>query len=479
MMSQYLKHYIHSSALICLVVCLQVTNYRNQINPKSSPPPRGKETEFINPESQYQIAFRYLLLAIQATTLLGFPTILCSFLGLILFDAFPGEVKIKNKQNTDGIIDLNLPHICFRVVTRGTYPQLVQHNVNKNYQICLETGLINFCIEVVTDKDINLLLPDPNKVKQVVVPKDYSTKTRAMYKARALQYALDDNVNELKTGDYIVHLDEETIMTRNSVHGIINFVRSGKHSFGQGYITYASQGVVNWLTTMADFQRVGDDMGKLRFQFKAFHKPIFSWKGSYVVCKFEAELDVNWDNGPESSITEDCYFAIKAFSKGYSFDFIEGEMWEKSPFTIMDTIRQRKRWIQGMWLVIHSKKLPFIHKFFLSLSVYAWTLLPITTLGTIISIIYPQQNQLWLSSIGSFIFAVAIYLYIFGVFKSFYLEETKFYMICLYTVLALIAIISNILIENVAVIWGLFGEKYQFYIVQKEITSELKINLDA
>ncbi len=36
---------------------------------------------------------------------------------------------------------------------------------------------------------------------------------------------------------------------------------------------------------MADSFRVADDMGKQRCQLRIFHKPIFGWKGSYVVCR--------------------------------------------------------------------------------------------------------------------------------------------------------------------------------------------------
>jgi egghead protein (zeste-white 4 protein) len=59
----------------------------------------------------------------------------------------------------------------------------------------------------------------------------------------------------------------------------------GKHQFGQGLITYANEDVVNWVTTLADSFRVADDMGKLQLQFSMFHKPLFSWKGSYVVTQ--------------------------------------------------------------------------------------------------------------------------------------------------------------------------------------------------
>lgn len=100
--------------------------------------------------------------------------------------------------------------------------------------------------------------------------------------ARALQYCLEDDVNILGDDDWIVHLDEETILTENAVRGILNFVYSKKHEFGQGLITYANEEVVNWLTTLADTCRVADDMGKLRFQFYMFHRPLFSWKGMFI-----------------------------------------------------------------------------------------------------------------------------------------------------------------------------------------------------
>lgn len=114
---------------------------------------------------------------------------------------------------------------------------------------------------------------------------EYKTKSGAMFKARALQYCLEDGVNSLADTDWIVHLDEETLLTDNSIRGILNFVLEGKHSFGQGLITYANEDVVNWITTLADSFRVADDMGKLRLQFSLFHRPLLSWKGSYVVTQ--------------------------------------------------------------------------------------------------------------------------------------------------------------------------------------------------
>lgn len=46
------------------------------------------------------------------------------------------------------------PFLCIRVVTRGDYPGLVRDNVKRNLAMCLDTGIDNFVIEVVTDKAV-------------------------------------------------------------------------------------------------------------------------------------------------------------------------------------------------------------------------------------------------------------------------------------------------------------------------------------
>ena len=148
-----------------------------------------------------------------------------------------------------------------------------------------------------------------------------------------------------------MHLDEETLLTEASVRGILNFITAGKHSFGQGkireypealsrknpqiiprksdclhrwlfplcnkfainfnvagvityfnvagVITYANNPpqfknylkyLQNRFCTVADSFRVGEDFGKIRCQLTYLNKPIFGWKGSYVVCNVSIEL---------------------------------------------------------------------------------------------------------------------------------------------------------------------------------------------
>ncbi|CAG2118723.1 unnamed protein product, partial [Medioppia subpectinata] len=254
-------------------------------------------------------------------SILSLPQYICQFVGLIVLNPFNESVPLKCDP-------LSAPFICFRVVTRGDYRRLVADNVKRHVKVCEKVGLKNFVVEVVTEKPLELDTGD-RRIREIILPIEYQPKNGAIFKARALQYRLD--TNELADNDWIVHLDEETVMTGRSVRGVVNFVADGRHDFGQGLITYADQRVVNAWTTLMDSQRVADDLGKIRFQFKYFKKPVFSWKGSYFVCRVKAELSVGFDHGLDGSIAEDCYFAMRALSCGHRFGWIEGPMREESP----------------------------------------------------------------------------------------------------------------------------------------------------
>ena len=71
-------------------------------------------------------------------------------------------------------------------------------------------------------------------------------------------------MNILGDEDWIIHLDEETIMTPDSVKGVFNFAAKGEHQIGQGVITYTNLGIENTLLTLADSVRVAIDYGLIR-----------------------------------------------------------------------------------------------------------------------------------------------------------------------------------------------------------------------
>ena len=86
-------------------------------------------------------------------------------------------------------------------------------------------------------------------------------------------------------------------------------------------------------------------------QCEAFFQHLIKFAQPYDFCQAGAERKVTFDWGPDGSKAEDCFFGIVALDQGYTFDFIDGEMHEKSPFTFQDFFKQRKRWMQGIYMV--------------------------------------------------------------------------------------------------------------------------------
>lgn len=188
-----------------------------------------------------------------------------------------------------------------------------------------------------------------------------------------------------------------------------------------------------------------------------------------MVTRFKAEKDVSWDHGQDGSIAEDCFFSMIAYKKGYTFDFIEGEMWEKSPFHIKDFIQQRKRWMQGIFLVVHSNEIPLKNKFFLAMSLYGWITMPLSTSNLVWAYLFPLPTDrfIYVNFFVAFVGAVNAYMYLFGVIKSFSLRKVGLARFVACLIGSVLTIPFNIVIENIAAVWGILSKKHKFYIVQK------------
>ena len=289
-------------------------------------------------------------------------------------------------------------------------------------------------------------------------------------KARALHYCWEKTVSDIDDNAWIVHLDEETLMTESSLIGILNFIHEQDGDLGQGVITYANEDIVNWNTTLADSIRVSVDYGQLRLSFNLFKQPLFSWKGSFAVVKASVEKAITFDFGPEGSIAEDCFFAMKAYAHGYRFGFIQGEMWEKSTFSFMDYVKQRRRWFQGLYLTLKSSAIPCQCKYGLFFMVTSGALLPITTTGAIMGFVFPTPKWLLMDALGACMSASFLFFFVFGAIKSFSFERLGTFRFTLRIICTVLNLPYVILAENVALIWAIFSSKTTFHVVQKTIS---------
>jgi egghead protein (zeste-white 4 protein) len=364
--------------------------------------------------------------------------------------------------------------LYFRYVTRGQNPKLVADNVERAYHLLQRILPNQWVVEVVTDIAFSLAIDDP-RVKMIVVPDNYETANGTRFKARSLHYAL--SVSTAQDEDWIIHLDEETRFDEETVRAIYHFavgecraVMAGKRPYariGQGVILYGKGRIVNWLTTLADSIRVGDDYGRFRLQFEN-GKAYFGMHGSFIVIQNGIEKMIGLDHGPQASITEDAFFALVAQSMGVEFSFIHAFMYEKSPFSVRDFIRQRQRWFGGLWLCVKSPNIPRWERLVLSTFMVLWSISWLCIVMVYVNLLYPTGTPGWLAVSGGISFAYYVTLYLVGFIRTFDWRDGKRRLVLLLIAQLLLLPIFS-LMEAIGVFYGLFAPPKNFYVVQKEM----------
>ena len=184
----------------------------------------------------------------------------------------------------------------------------------------LDAAGVKYRIEAITDMPVNVNADD-----YYLVPSDYTTPLRAKYKARALHYASQQR--PVSRNSWVLHLDEESVVTEELVHGLQGFLDTTESllTIGQGEIKYNAHNYgKNLLITSIDAIRTGDDLGRFRTQYKLLKKPLFGMHGSFFLVNTLLEKKVGFDLGGRGSITEDAYFALVCADRGVKFKWVEG-----------------------------------------------------------------------------------------------------------------------------------------------------------
>lgn len=414
-----------------------------------------------------------IMTVLKLVWLIPLPYALLNFYSFIKYPVFKRTIPLST--------DRPLPFkIYVRIVTRGLNMNLISETAKHAYDI-LEATLPNqnWCVEIVTDNPMSIDY-ESEQLKIIAVPDDYVLESGTKYKARALNYALHHSHATDK--DWVIHLDEETRFDEDTIRSIVRFA-IGEHmlnlsnqkrlpKIGQGVILYGKHQIVNWITTLADSIRVGDDYGRFRLQFE-HGKAFFGMHGSFVVVNHGLEKQIGFDHGPAGNITEDAYFALRAQSIGVKFQFIHAYMYEKSPFSIRDFIKQRQRWFGGLWLCALAPDIPWKERAVMASFMTLWSLSWLCILLVFVNFIYPTGTPAWLAICGGVSFSYYVTLYLVGFLKTFTpkIGKTRFAALL---VLQILFIPLFSVMEAAGVFQGLVNPPKEFYIVQKEHT---KINL--
>jgi beta-1,4-mannosyltransferase len=232
------------------------------------------------------------------------------------------------------------PKLIFQVTTKGNIP-IVQDTVDRVNAVCREIGYEKFELWVVTDAEEKF-----QNCRTIIVPPQYSCN--ALYKGRALQYAVELRQKESKnTAEIsIFHLDDESLITKQTLCSILTYLEGNPKPISEGLIIYPLQEKEKFnLPSLIDTLRPFCCFECMEFMNNG--KPAFI-HGSNLLVRSDVEEKVGWENG--KTLAEDTLFALQAKKKlgPEVFGWHGGVIEEKSPFSLQDLIKQRKRWFYGL-----------------------------------------------------------------------------------------------------------------------------------
>jgi cellulose synthase/poly-beta-1,6-N-acetylglucosamine synthase-like glycosyltransferase len=152
----------------------------------------------------------------------------------------------------------------------------------------------------------------------------------------------------LNAGDtYIFHLDDDSLITEQTMYSVLSFLEDDPKPVSEGLIVYP-------LKAKEGF-RISNLVDNLRpfccfecIHFMSNGKPAYV-HGSNLLVRSSTEEEVGWDNG--KTIAEDTLFGVKATEMfgPRAFGWHGGIIEERSPHTIWDLLRQRRRWFYGLF----------------------------------------------------------------------------------------------------------------------------------
>jgi egghead protein (zeste-white 4 protein) len=310
------------------------------------------------------------------------------------------------------LASLNVP-VCFRVVARGDNVPTVQGTVHSIRATMAALPVFPYSIEVVTDRPVPL--PPLPEIVPLVVPDGYRTRRGSLYKARALQYAVERSA--LPDRAWIMHLDEESHITRSVVLGISRAVAEEHSSesprIGQGLILYHRNLEEDLLFGLADSIRSGDDVGRFYIQHR-LGVTLFGLHGSFILVRNDIEKDIGFDVGPGGSVTEDAFWALQQMALGRRCRWVDGVVVEQAPQRLRDFLKQRRRWFVGLVQVVLRAPVPLRWRLPLAFSIAAWSVAWLGVLYTYVNLLtgVDTPDVIWLA--GTFAFAVYVAQYLVG-----------------------------------------------------------------
>ena len=273
------------------------------------------------------------------------------------------------------------PQIIFQITTKGGI-SVVQETIDRIHAVCSGIEYKKYEVWVVTDAEERF-----ENCRTVKVPTEYSCN--AVFKGRALQYAVELRSLEKKNTEstYIFHLDDESLITEQTICSILAFLETNPASISEGLIVYPLyEGQRIKISNLLDTMRPFCCFECVDFMSRG--NPAYV-HGSNLLVRSDIEEKVGWDNG--KTIAEDTLFAVTARRKLGSgvFGWHGGIIEEKSPNNLRDSFRQRSRWFIG--LIQNLKYLTLKERILQVTRALIWSSGFLSALVSFFSLLIPQN----------------------------------------------------------------------------------------
>jgi egghead protein (zeste-white 4 protein) len=288
--------------------------------------------------------------------------------------------------------------IIFQFCSRDA-PQIVYDAIKRVHDSCRPLGYEKYQVDLVTDTRIPRKVARRIKAKIVAVPSDYQTNPSVKYKARALQYAVEQRTKQghVNAKTWIFLLDEESMVTEQTVRAILHYI-SNKDAkpIAEGGITYPNHFFNNNLfCSMAETLRTYvcyDCVTQMSSGKMPSHM-----HGSNLLVRSDVEAQVGWAH-PKVDASEDQRFGWEATLKlgEGNFDWHGGTIEEQPTRSIRDLLNQRQRWFVGNIHNLQNAKIPTQKKIIISLRWIAWLAGFPAGLSSFLILLIPQAIPNWI-----------------------------------------------------------------------------------
>ncbi|KAJ3206621.1 hypothetical protein HDU67_008045 [Dinochytrium kinnereticum] len=379
--------------------------------------------------------------------LLPLPYTLVCFFGLVM----PYRTNKFLNFEKEGVKKRRVDNLYILTVTKGNNREAVYRAWDAHKHL----ERLHPCVRV------HVLTDEPyffENINCYTCPKAF-VSGNSKYKARALEwYRQTMRFTEF---DWILHLDEESVIDDESVRQILEFIwYQTDYHFGQGVILYNQYRYwSNWIFTVADSIRVGDDLSRFHLQYTYFHRPVFGAHGSFLLTNGLVENAISWDLG---SLTEDYQFAMKAWDRGFRCGSIPGLVREQSPMDFIGFLKQRRRWYVGI------RRLP---EFLPKLWAFFWTLgilsLYCTIASVVMGFIIKESTPRWFGLAKDFSFVTFVYLYMVGIFIQDIDKGTNPLLVLLRIPTTFVIQFIAVVMEGLAVMYGILFPPTDFDVIKK------------